>query len=278
MKVLVLGGNGMAGSMVAHYLSENDVNVTFTTRQSLPSFFPTKNKISVLKFDAADDLNKLKIDDYDFVINCIGLIKQKKCKDPDYFSINGVFPHKVANQCMLHGVKLIHLSSDCVFSGEAEQPYQGTETKDAKDAYGVSKAMGEPDNSIIIRTSIVGPSNDHYGLFEWLRNEKGNKIPGFTNHIWSGVTTLFLAQFIKSVMDRFATNVSNGVVQLASPPITKCVLLKNINNVFELGKTVVPKEDAQNINRTLVSSAGTAPEIHDQLVELKNWMREHGWK
>lgn len=279
MKVLVLGGSGMAGSVITKYLAANGVDVTFTTRGSLPHFFPSAEKISVLRFDANKDvLPDMK--NYDWVINCIGAIKQKDFAEKDFYFLNSVFPWMVSNACLLVGVPFIHLSSDCIFAGDKPQ-YFGTEARDATDTYGISKALGEPTNSIVIRTSIIGPSDLKFGLFEWLRTNPQTKVPGFTNHKWSGVTTLFVAQFISKVfLEPQGGEFSNkkGVVQIASPEISKFTLLENINNVFQLGKTIVKTKDKQDISRVLLPSMAMAPEIHDQLVDLKSWMKDNGFK
>lgn len=279
MKVLVFGGSGMAGSVFSKYLAESGFDVTFTTRGTLPKFFPSAEKISVLKFDANKDILP-NMNGYDVVINCIGAIKQKEFAEKDFYFLNSVFPWMVSNACLEVGIPFIHLSSDCVFAGNKPK-YFGTEVRDASDTYGISKALGEPTNGIVIRTSIIGPSDSKHGLFEWLRTNKNAKVPGYTNHKWSGVTTLFAAQFIGNVllksmgMDNEFKN-KKGIIQLASPEISKFTLLENINNVFQLGKTIVKTKDATDVSRVLLPSMAMAPEIHDQLVEMKNWMKDSG--
>lgn len=262
----------MLGNVVVRHLSEQGHDVTFTVHSSVPSWFPSKNKMSVIKFDAFGVLPGL--EGYDYVINCIGAIKQKKYSDSDFYYLNSVFPWKLSNACQKYGSKLIHISSDCVFSGKTELPYIGNETMDATDVYGMSKAFGEPSGAIVIRTSMIGPSGDNAGLFEWFRTCKDKTIKGYENHIWSGVTTLFLAQFIEFCIFQQSIQIppDGGIIQVASQPVSKLVLLQNIKNVFGINKNIVAHKDSEAISRILVPSTKYAPDIHEQLVELKSWM------
>lgn len=272
MKVLVLGGNGMLGNVVVRHFVNKGHEVTFTVRDKMPSWMPMTQRVSVLKFDARKALPPLV--GYDFVINCIGNIKQKKdLKAADFYQLNAVFPWKLALACKKAGTRLIHISSDCVFNGKLsmDQKYHPLAPKDAEDDYGVSKALGEPMDAVVVRTSIIGPSSSGLGLFEWYRNLTEGPARGFTNHIWSGVTTLFLAQFIESMLTNpeIAIPEDGGLIQIASPAISKYTLLKIIEDVFG-GVGVERFEDMTPVNRAL--DGKTAPEIHAQLVELKDWM------
>jgi len=283
MKVLVLGGTGMLGSVVVRYLISKDHNVTFTVRDKIPSWMPTRKAVGVIKFDVKSDLLP-SFEGYDFVINCIGNIKQKEgLKSSDFYEVNAVFPWKLALACKKANVKLIHISSDCVFKGDLKpgERYIASAPKDADDDYGISKALGEPSDTIVVRTSIIGPADTEHGLFEWFRNSPKQSVPGFNNHIWSGVTTLYLAQYL----ERFIFNKSQlltlppgMLVQLASAPITKYDLLVNISNVFcnEWKNPLVENVKAPKaVNRALLPSNGEAPNICDQLCELREWMKEN---
>jgi dTDP-4-dehydrorhamnose reductase len=280
MKVLVLGGNGMLGHVVVKHFADKGHDVTFTVREKVPEWMPLSSPVGVVKFDAK--LNLPKLAGFDWVINCIGNIKQKKTETVDFYHINSVFPWRLALACKKAGPKLIHISSDCVFSGKLPmgEKYHPLASKDATDEYGISKALGEPADAIVIRTSIIGPSDKPEGLYEWYRRTKKVSVPGFDNHIWSGVTTLFLAQFIESLITNNEINIPDegGLIQLASEPITKYSLLSIIKDVFKdvfSPVDVVHSEIMDPVNRALMNSTKIAPEIHAQLVELRDWMKEH---
>lgn len=231
MKVLILGANGMAGSMMTKYLSSY-YDVTPWTRKDFDA-----------QFDVIPDLSE-----YDYVINCIGIIKQKadKFNDKAMFIVNAEFPHQLANK---HS-KVIHISSDCVFSGKLAEglSYKVTDAPDAEDSYGKSKAQGEPTNAMVLRTSIIGPSKDNAGLFEWFRHTT-DKVNGFTNHWWSGITTLELAKIVQNIIDN--NLYKHGLNQIAGNSINKYELLQLIDFYFDLKKPVNPHKDKQSINRIL---------------------------
>lgn len=280
MKVLVLGGNGMLGHVVVKHFAEKGHDVTFTVRDKVPEWMPLQTAVGVVKFDAKSNLPKLA--GFDWVINCIGNIKQKQLETVDFYHINGIFPWRLALACRKAGTRLIHISSDCVFSGKLPigEKYHPLAPKDATDEYGISKALGEPSDAIVIRTSIIGPSNKPEGLFEWYKHTPKASVPGFENHIWSGVTTLFLAQFIESLLTNTEMIIpeDGGLIQLASEPITKYALLNIIRDVFKDVFITVPIESSnimEPVNRALMNSTKIAPEIHAQLVELRDWMKQH---
>lgn len=276
MKILVFGGGGMLGHVVVKYLLSKNHNVTFTVREKVPSWMPLPKTVGILKFNATGKIPDLT--GYDWIVNCIGNIKQKSgLESVDFYQINSIFPWKLALACKKAGAKMIHVSSDCVFSGKKPAPesYGPMDKLDAEDDYGISKALGECSDAVVIRTSIIGPSEASYGLFEWFRGcRPGALISGYTNHHWSGVTTLFLAQFIEKMMTEPDLPIpeEGGLIQLASEPIAKAVLLKLINDVFELGQVITETPATLAINRALTPSVKMASDIHSQLVELRNWM------
>lgn len=254
MKILILGSDGMVGSMMTSYLSnkERGYDVTSLGRKD---------------FDAVTD-SLPDLSNYDYVINCIGLIKQKTIENnPLYYILNSEFPHKLSAACN----KVIHISSDCVFSGNLESKfsYKVDSVKDAEDDYGKSKAQGEPSNCMVLRTSIIGPSKKGFGLFEWFKNTSDDPVKGFSNHFWSGVTTLELAKIINEQI-RYKLYY-NGVHQIAGNKVSKLTLLQLINDIFELKKNIIACEDIKTINRSLIGDINAIP-IKRQLKELKLWM------
>ncbi len=251
MNVLILGAGGMAGSIMTQYLS-NHHNVTAMLRKDF----------NVIK-DKLPNLNS-----YDYVINCIGLIKQRIVDDDNlFFIINSKFPQKLAPACK----KLIHISSDCVFSGKisSDKAYSKDDIKDAIDSYGKSKADGEiiKEVAMVLRTSIIGPSKDNNGLFEWFRNSQDPK--GFYDHLWSGITTLELAKIVNNII--LTDSYSPGLYQIASEKISKYNLLNIINVLFDLHKNISYDTSPTPINRVLTPDIKTQ-NIGNQLYELKQYM------
>jgi dTDP-4-dehydrorhamnose reductase len=240
MKIVIFGSTGMAGSMICKYL-KNKYNIIEINRSD---------------FDALKDpIPEIKCD---YAINCIGITKQKDQKN--IIDINVNFVKKLSKK-----YKLIHLSSDCVFSGNSIKEYLKYDKKDFIDIYGESKSLSELDNIMSIRTSIIGPSKDKYGLFEWFKSTK--ECYGYTNHIWSGITTLELAKIIDDIILKKSYNC--GILQVGSTKITKYNLLNLINIVFNLKKIVIPKE-SNYVNRSLISDI-KIKSILEQLIELNEF-------
>ena len=194
MKVLVLGGHGMLGHKMWQVLSQHfDTYVTMRQPASNYSRFEIfdldriRGEINCLNFDSiVKVIGELKPD---VVVNCIGLIKQVV---DDYDSIytltiNSVFPRKLKDLCFLSKIRLIHFSTDCVFSGRKGM-YKEEDDIDATDLYGLSKYLGEVggDNCLTIRTSIIGRElNTRNGLFEWFLTNTDGAVKGYTNAIFS---------------------------------------------------------------------------------------------
>jgi dTDP-4-dehydrorhamnose reductase len=253
MNILVLGKNGMAGSMIFRHLSIEEHNIVALGREE---FDPLKDQLP-------PDINKK----FDYIINCIGIIKQKSNDKELLFKLNSNFPKQLCEQ---HN-KVIHISSDCVFSGKINKNklYYTNDKTDAEDDYGQSKADGEAlDKCLVLRTSIIGPAKDNFGLFEWFKNTTDNPIKGFTNHLWSGITTLELAKIINNIIVN--DTYQHGLKQIASHQITKYDLLRTINNVYKLNKQINPVIAKDSINRTLSPDIKTKT-ILEQLQELRDF-------
>ena len=257
-RILVLGASGMLGHMLVRMLSPHHHVVGTTTSQ-----YNVKSPLArILRRDNLIDLVdarnlstvEIAIRDIkpDVIINCVGLIKQKmnSGNNADAIHINSLFPHQLAQICEYTNSRLIHFSTDCVFDGK-----QGiklvTDTPNATDLYGLSKLLGEVDvgTSVTLRTSVVG--RQLYGaesLFEWARSQRGNQISGFTNAIYSGLTTMALSKIIKNVIEDHPH--LTGIHQVASSPISKFELISKLNRLLELGLTINPDIDF-HCDRTL---------------------------
>lgn len=265
-KVLVLGATGMLGSTVAKYFLANPMYVVDCSyRSTRPWFVPVERSF---RFDAtADDLG---LSECDYIINCIGLIKQIKSSREEFYKINAEFPKKLVRHSHNIGAKVLHITTDCVFSGSRGN-YAESDKHDASDDYGTSKSAGECQGCMNIRTSIIGPEMaGHLGLFEFVRGAK-DTIKGFVNHRWNGMTTLQYAKVCDRIMNDGLW--VDGVRHVFSNSVSKYELVSTIDDVFGFDKNIIVHEAAERIDRTLSSSFDlcskmTIPSVEDQLREI----------
>ncbi len=191
----------------------------------------------------------------DVVINCVGLIKQlADAKDPlTALPINAMLPHRLARLCALAGARLIHVSTDCVFSGRKGM-YLESDLSDAEDLYGKSKYIGELHDlphAITLRTSIIGHElGSAYALIDWFLSQQG-EVRGFTKAIFSGLPTVELARVMKDFV--VPQPQLNGLYHVAAEPIDKFRLLSQV--AAQYGKTIgIRPDDALVIDRSLDGS------------------------
>tara|TARA_B100001057_G_scaffold499161_1_gene608782 strand:+ start:906 stop:1778 length:873 start_codon:yes stop_codon:yes gene_type:complete len=255
MKILILGGTGEVGHMLCKRLSSShQVFTTLRTNNDLNSvnFFskvlPETNCIIIDDIKDEKDLkNVINNINPDLIINCIAVIKHRdSCVSGNFEAeyINSIFPHFLKNECEVRNIKLIHLSTDCVFRGDKGN-YSELHKSDASDFYGISKAKGEIFNSpnvLTIRTSFIGPSLFYKtGLFEWVKLQEGKTIDGFENAIYSGLTTIEFTRIIGILISEFQE--LNGLYNLSSDPISKFDLLNRINDKMNLNITINKETD-----------------------------------
>ena len=282
-RVLVLGATGMAGHMIYSYLDELNEYLIFSVcfRKKLNS-----NSVIVDVFDLASLRGVISDIKPDVVINCVGvLISGSRKALEDAIFINAYFPHMLSG--LLHdvvpGSKMIHLSSDCVFSG-VKGLYRDTDSKDALDVYGMTKNLGEVINQtdLCIRTSIIGPElkNNGEGLFHWLFMQKNNSsIRGYTKSFWSGLTTLELAKAIAKMIDEDVI----GLFQLSNgQKISKHDLLGLINEEYSLDISINPTSEPE-IDKSIVPTVYSefeysVPTYRTMVSELHEYMLGHASK
>lgn len=264
MRLLILGGTGMLGfQMIKECMKQN---VDFYVALRNPSKLPTEcqKKISEHLYLLNDVSNWVELEKCilmtkpDYVINCVGIVKQSPLavKHVDSITINSLLPHKLENYGKKYGYRLIHISTDCVFSGK-EGNYLEDDFPDADDLYGRSKFLGEVDYGcgITLRTSIIGheigsPTN---GLLEWFLSAQG-KVHGYKNAIFSGLTTNELSRVILDHV--IPSDISSGVYHISSKAISKYDLLKLISKVYGVQTEIIPNHNF-SINRSLDSSRFT---------------------
>ena len=176
------------------------------------------------------------------IINAIGIVKQKKeAKYPiPSIRINALFPHELAQLADELGSKLIHISTDCVFSGN-QGMYTEDSPEDPIDIYGRSKLLGEVTRSphLTLRTSIIGRQIlGDFGLIEWFIKQKNNSINGFEYAILSGLTSQALCEVISKILDKSFS--LSGLYHVASKPISKYELLNRLNQMMQLNINIKP--------------------------------------
>lgn len=260
MEVLVLGVSGMLGSMVFRMLSaRRDWRVVGTARSaairaSLPADSDIRTDVS------AEDLVGLAGILRDVrpkaVINCIGVVKQAaSSRDPlQALPVNALFPHQLSRLCDLGGIRLVHISTDCVFSGRAGN-YRESDVTDAEDLYGRSKLLGEVDapHAITLRTSIIGPEPAGargYGLLEWFLRQTG-PVKGYARAVFSGLTTDELTRVIADVV--IPRPDLAGIYQVGAAPISKYDLLMLFAEAYGRSPAIA-RDESVVIDRSLDSS------------------------
>ncbi len=257
MKILVLGASGMLGNAMMRILSEqSDWEVYGTIRsESLKKLFHpdiARNLLSGVDVEQYDSLLQTFLQVRpDVVINCIGLIKKfMNEEDPLHaISINAALPHRLAKLCAISDARLVHMSTDCVFSGEKGN-YSESDISDAKDLYGRSKFLGEVDypHALTLRTSIIGRElQSANGLIGWFLSQEGS-CPGFRRAIFSGFPTVILAEIIRKYI--IPNPELHGLYNVAAQPISKYELLQLVAEIF--GKSIeIIADDSLVIDRSL---------------------------
>jgi dTDP-4-dehydrorhamnose reductase len=247
----------MIGSTVLRVLSEKSEWEVFGTirSESVKRFFTASiggRLIANIDVEHPDSLVKV-LDQVrpDVVINCAGLTKHKpEAEDPLVsIPINTLMPHRLAGLCKLAGARLIHVSTDCVFSGENGGDIE-SDFADARDVYGKSKALGEVDypHAITLRTSTIGHElQSEYGLLDWFLSQQG-RCKGYTRAIFSGLPTVVFAQVVRDVV--IPRPEMSGLYHVAAKPINKFDLLKLIADVYGKAIDIVP-DDKLGIDRSL---------------------------
>lgn len=210
------------------------------------------------------------------IINASGIIKQRKNDLDEMIEVNSIFPHRLEQFSKDLSYRVIHVTTDCVFSGSVGK-YDENSRHDCYDLYGKSKSMGENDDSCVIRTSIIGEEiNNKKSLLEWCRSMSGKKVNGYTNHLWNGVTCLELATFIEKIIDN--DSLWRGIKHIHSDDISKFDLVNLLNKKYSLGLAVEPFETETKCDRTLRSifSSQITKSLEEQVEELKNYQGVKG--
>lgn len=274
-KIVVMGSTGMAGHVVSLYLEERGYDVYRTSRSQ-------KNGEKSAAIDVCDIpalerwLDSVKPD---VVVNCIGLLQRDAQEHPDKaILINSYLPKRLESKYRQANTKLIHLSTDCVFSGSRGR-YHESDFPDGETIYDRSKALGEVNNDkdLTFRMSIIGPDTDFRGtgLFNWFMKQTGS-INGYGKVIWNGVTTIELARGIDAAIEQNLC----GLYHLVSEKyIDKYHLLLLFQKVFGKNDVEICYSDDVVLDKSLVNTRAdfgfSVKDYPEQIADMKAWMQMH---
>jgi dTDP-4-dehydrorhamnose reductase len=277
MRILILGGDGMLGHQLLMLLRERH-EVMVTLRQEPVAYangtlFTPKNSFLGVDVRASDRLLAVLSQFHpDAVVNAVGIVKQRHdgLDVIPNLEINALLPHRLALICGAIGARLIHISTDCVFSGDRGQ-YREDDRPDPVDIYGHSKLLGEvvQPGVITLRTSIIGRSlSRNTSLIDWFLQQNG-RIKGYRNAIFSGFTTRELSRVIETLLDRHTG--ASGLFHLSSSAISKYDLLLRLRDRLKRSIEIVP-DDAVRIDRSLDSTRfraefGYTPPSWDEMLD-----------
>lgn len=252
-KILIFGGGGMLGHKMYQVLRTGfDTAVTFrsfTPALASTGLFDRSRVIEGVDVFAMETVaSAIERWSPDVVVNCVGVIKQlKEAHDPvQTIQINSLFPHLLARLCAAAGCRLIHISTDCVFSGSRGM-YTERDVADAYDLYGRTKYLGEvtAPGALTVRTSIIGHELfSRLSLVDWFLGNTGGTVRGYTKAIYTGLPTVVLARETARIIDAHPS--LQGLYQVSSTPINKFELLKLINETYGSGITIEPYDGFVN--------------------------------
>ena len=277
LKILLLGSAGMAGHVLKKELSKNPEQIELVDVARTCQFISPSIQMDVTNFVALGNL--INDSNFDYIINSVGILNKTAEDNPDLaILINSYLPHFLESITKGTNTKVIHISTDCVFSGKIGS-YIESDLKDGKGYYAQSKALGEIINNkdLTIRTSIIGPdlNPNGIGLFKLFINQKG-KINGFTQVFWSGVTTIQLAKSIKEII--FSNNLITGLVHLTNnKKISKYDLLLMFKKIYGLNNIEIERSNSYAVDKSLINTRNDVftniPNYEDMIIEMNEWMK-----
>jgi len=253
MKLLIVGAAGMLGHKLAQGLGRRFPETYLTVRQPMSRppfsripFLQTERVFTDIDVRDAGALRRVvgRVRP-DYILNCVGVIKQHKASAAAIpcIRINSLLPHEIVEMASECDARVIHFSTDCVFDGKRGL-YSEDDIPNATDLYGKSKAMGEVcyENALTLRTSIIGRElYSHASLLDWFLTQAGGRIKGFTRAIYSGVTTNQMARVVERILDGFPT--LNGLYQIVAEPISKHDLLLLVKEKFNVRVEIEPYDE-----------------------------------
>lgn len=275
MNLLVIGASGMAGHIITYYLREQGHQVA-----TLCGSKPLDESSTLLNIMDISALNAyLVTHSFDAIINCVGMLIEASELNPEKAILtNSYFPHYLEKFYALSPVPIIHLSTDCVFSGK-NGPYVETSLYDGELFYDRSKALGELKNTkdLTFRMSIIGPdwNESGIGLLNWFFKQT-NFVYGYTNVYWNGITTLELAKAIDLALKEKLT----GLYHLtSSTPVSKYELIVLFKRCFHKDRLIIFQKEVESINKVLINTRKDfnfeVLPYESMLLELREWIIHH---
>ncbi len=275
MKFLVLGASGMAGHTIAIFLQERGHEVVGFARRKLPFCSTVVGDVR-----NAESLSALISDGkFDSVVNCVGILNQFAEQDKEQsVYLNAYLPHLLSKLTTGTDTQIIHMSTDCVFSGQRGGYTEG-DLRDGNTFYDRTKALGEldDDQSITLRNSIIGPdiNPNGIGLLNWFMKQN-SKINGYKNVMWTGLTTLELAKAMEAAAAERATGLYNMVY---SQPISKYDLLMLLNHHLRSDSVNINAVDTPIADKSLIRTKHQLkyeiPEYDTMVSEMSQWIKNH---
>jgi dTDP-4-dehydrorhamnose reductase len=291
-KIALIAPTGMLGSYVYKVLKEkNDLVLVYREEEKIKQLnevYGGVDKFKKVKFDMMDIyqdylngfgtgavgpyFKKLieEIGEVDGIINCAGIIKPYSTKDPMVtMFMNSCLPHILSNY---YREKLIHITTDCAYNGLEGAPYDESSSKTPNDLYGLSKSIGEPSSfSLVLRTSIVGPEIMGFvSLIEWFKKQNGQKIKGFTNHLWNGITTKQFGIICDQIVNNREKFPQNGLFHIFANDVTKYEMLLAFKKKYPIDVEIEPVEYSVAVDRRLRSKLGLCSQLNiptfDQMI------------
>lgn len=275
MRFLVLGCNGMAGHVISLYLKERGYEIQGLGRRAsclVPCIIGNAMNTEFIR--------KLVVENtYDVIINCIGLLNQTaENNKAEAAYLNSYFPHFLAEITENTKTRIIHMSTDCVFSGQRGQ-YAEDDLRDGRTFYDRSKALGELEDNknITLRNSVVGPdiNSNGIGLLNWFMQQK-DEIYGYTGAIWTGQTTLQLAKTMEAAV---LENVHGLFHAVPDQVISKYDLLRLFNHYMRNDRIkIMPVNTCvadKSLKRTRFEFTYKIPDYEQMIAELAEWMDKH---
>ena len=259
MRILILGGDGMLGHQFLDFF-QNKHEVRCTVRRQLSDYskiplFSTENTYFGIDLREMNQIVEI-LNSFrpEVILNCVGVVKQRhSATDFDIsLEINALLPHRLARVCSAVNARLVHFSTDCIFSG-GKGSYRENDLFDAHDLYGKTKLLGEVHypNSLTLRTSIIGRELfNKKSLIEWFLAQQG-KIKGFRNAIYSGFTTIEMSRIVEMMITNYSE--ASGVYHVSSQPISKYDLLRLVSEKLSHEIEIEP-DDEFTCDRSLDSN------------------------
>lgn len=291
MRVVIFGGNGMLGHKLCQVLSRRfDIWATFREGADRYEKFNIMDRERQLGHVEAENLNSV-LDALDniqpgVVINALGIVKQRdsaKAAIPS-IQVNALFPHQLAEACVSRNARLIHVSTDCVFSG-LRGNYTEVDNPDPVDLYGRTKLLGElhHGNCLTLRTSILGwQTNTFSSLLSWFARQRGRRIKGYLKAIYSGFSTTVLSNLIGDIIETRPD--LQGLYHVSSAPISKYELLVRLRDSLKWDDIHIDPDKNFFCDRSLVgrcfgdATGWISPSWDDMIAGLAaEWPTYESW-